>query len=73
MTTPDVTDKDGIELVCPAKAGETWHVRLPGASALATLLVSDMTAHTVEFTDPMYSFTKMRYKQAQVDFVEKAK
>lgn len=53
------------------KAGETWHIRLPGATTLSTWLVTDVTALTVEISEDRYG-RKTRYKRSDVDLVEKA-
>lgn len=49
--------------------GETWFVRLPEARALTTVVVTDITAHTVELKT--LGDHKNRYVKDDVQFVEK--
>ena len=49
--------------------GETWFVRLPEAKALTTVVVTDLTAHTVELKT--LGDHKSRYVVEDVYFVEK--
>lgn len=49
--------------------GETWFVRLPDAKALTTVVVTDITAHTVEVKT--LGDHKNRYVSEDVEFVEK--
>lgn len=49
--------------------GETWYVKLPETKSLTTVVVSDVTAHTVELTgDGGFCH---RYIREDVCFVER--
>jgi hypothetical protein len=49
--------------------GETWFARLPDAKALTTVVVTDITAHTVEVKT--LGEQRFRYVTEDVTFVEK--
>lgn len=49
--------------------GETWYVKLPDTKNLTTVVVSDVTAHTVELTGD--GGFRHRYIREDVCFVER--
>lgn len=53
----------------PSK-GETWWVKFSGAKALSEVVVTDITAHTVELEHRGY-YGVRRYVRDEVTFIEK--
>ena len=51
--------------------GETWHYKVPGASALSTGYVVEVTAHTVLISPSKWSTEGVRYVTDEVEFIEK--
>ena len=49
--------------------GETWFVKLPDSKTLTTVVVTDLTAHTVELKT--LGDHKSRYVVEDVQFIEK--
>lgn len=49
--------------------GETWYIKLPDTKALTRAVITDVTAHTVEYkTVGDYTY---RYCKTDVEFIEK--
>lgn len=59
----------------PLKVGDKWHIKLPGATALSTVEIMEVTTATVLFKAEGYSPTSTycRYDRYDVQFVEKVK
>lgn len=53
----------------PSK-GETWWVKFPEARALSEVVVTDITAHTIELETKGY-YGVRRYVRDEVTFIEK--
>lgn len=50
--------------------GETWHYKVPGASALSTGYVKEVTAHTVVMSNSRWA-DGSRYVTDELEFIEK--
>lgn len=50
--------------------GETWHYKIPGASALSTGYVKEVTAHTVVISNNRWD-DGSRYVTDELEFIEK--
>lgn len=50
--------------------GETWHYKVPGAGALSTGYVKEVTAHTVVMSGSRWA-DGSRYVTDEVEFIEK--
>lgn len=59
-----------IKTKATPSAGETWYYKVPGASALSTGYVKEVTAHTVLFSDSRWS-DGIRYVTDELEFIEK--
>lgn len=61
-----------LTIPIPYKKGETWYVKLAGASTLVTVNILDVTVKTVELRLLPYGGTS-RYIKSEITFVEKAR
>lgn len=59
--------EDGQEI----SVGEVWHVRLPAATALSTMIVVDLTLRTVQLRQYPHSFLAPRFEVGSVKFFDK--
>lgn len=61
----------GLTIQAPYKVDEVWYIKLEGASALTTVIITDVTDKTVAVRGYPYG-TSARYIKTEVTFVEKA-
>ena len=55
------------------KIGDTWYARLPGATVLTKLKITDITPMTIEVMSRNLHGTRERYKRGEIEFIEFAK
>lgn len=53
------------------EVGEVWFIQQPGASALTTVRITDLTAATVELAEQTLGARPMRYKRSDINFIER--
>ena len=53
------------------KTGETWFIKLPGASALTKAIIHEVTKLVVEIQTSEYSDMTNFYTKAELTFVER--
>jgi hypothetical protein len=61
----------GEEMSEEPKVGETWHVQFQTSSAISTVIITDLTAKTVEYRSFGTSYETRRLR-GDVEFIEKA-
>ena len=52
------------------ECGQLWYARMPGATALCTIRINDLTQETIFLQEMSFAKTCGRYKRSDIELVE---